>query len=309
MKVTLIHNPTSGMGDRSNGKDLAAMIRAAGHQVASRSSKDENWQEALKEPANVVAVAGGDGTVAKVARLLVGNSTPLAILPTGTANNIARTVQPTDLPLSELIASWSTATHFTVDVGTARTPWDQEYFLEALGSGFFAWTTAQAKVHGSKGGSGKDCDEELRAARRHLNERLREFSGRHFHLKVDGRDLSGDYLMVEVMNIRSMGPNLFLAPQANPGDGFMNVVLVSTSDKGSLAKYLEAESTDKRSWPDFVIHRARNVELRANSTGFHLDDRAWPDEKKTRSPSEFSVEVGVQPQALEILVPARVEGD
>ena len=41
---------------------------------------------------DLVVAAGGDGTVSAVARLLAGRGTPLAILPTETANNIARCV-------------------------------------------------------------------------------------------------------------------------------------------------------------------------------------------------------------------------
>ena len=41
---------------------------------------------------DAVIVAGGDGTVGKVAKRLAGTDVPLVVLPTGTANNIARSL-------------------------------------------------------------------------------------------------------------------------------------------------------------------------------------------------------------------------
>ena len=44
----------------------------------------------LGEALDLVAVAGGDGTVGEVAEALLGTDVPIAILPTGTANVVAR---------------------------------------------------------------------------------------------------------------------------------------------------------------------------------------------------------------------------
>jgi len=63
-------------------------------------------EEGAEEPGDIVAVAGGDGPVGKVARRLIGSPTPIAILPLGTANNIANTLDVTGKSLKELIRSW-----------------------------------------------------------------------------------------------------------------------------------------------------------------------------------------------------------
>src|SRR5262245_23742673 len=139
MKVTLIHNPSAGEGDRSDADEIIAIIRAAGHQVAYQSSKEKNWQAALEQPADLVAVAGGDGTVGKVARPLLGRSIPIAVVPQGTANNLAHTLELMGIPLKQLVASWATARHLAFDIGVAGGPWGQDNFLESLGTGLFAW--------------------------------------------------------------------------------------------------------------------------------------------------------------------------
>jgi len=55
------------------------MIQSAGHKVKYQSSKEKDWKKALRKRCDVIAVAGGDGTVGKVARRLVGSPTPIAI--------------------------------------------------------------------------------------------------------------------------------------------------------------------------------------------------------------------------------------
>src|ERR1043165_4636053 len=166
MRVTFIHNPSAGEGSRADADEILALIRAAGHQVTYQSAHEKNWHAALKQPADLVAVAGGDGTVSKVSRRLVGQHMPVAVLPRGTANNLAHTLDLMDIPLPELIAGWATARHVPFDVGVATCPWDEEYFLESVGIGLFAWTTSRFDQSGEQGTEGaKNRHEELRAAR------------------------------------------------------------------------------------------------------------------------------------------------
>ena len=45
-------------------------------------------------------------------------------------------------------------------------------------------------------------------------------------VQIDGSDHSGDYLAVEVLNIRFVGPSIPLAAHANSGDGQLDVALL-----------------------------------------------------------------------------------
>ena len=65
MRVTLIHNPGAGE-EEGSGETLLHRIAAAGHDVRHASIRDDAWEDALDEPADLVAVAGGDGTVGPV---------------------------------------------------------------------------------------------------------------------------------------------------------------------------------------------------------------------------------------------------
>jgi diacylglycerol kinase (ATP) len=87
--------------------------------------------KALKKKIDLVLVAGGDGSVSKVACRLVAMSSkvPLAVLPLGTANNFARSLGFC-LSAKELIEQLNDGRCDTFDVGLARGPWGKRYFFE-----------------------------------------------------------------------------------------------------------------------------------------------------------------------------------
>ncbi len=145
MKVTLVHNSNAGDNEQPSGDVLSALIRQAGYDAVYQSTKDENWQAALEDPGAFVVAAGGDGTVGKVAKQLVGRKIPLAILPLGTANNIAKTFGLMEASLEQLIGGWASAQRVNVDGAIAHGAWGSTYFIESIGLGLFAQTMAQAK--------------------------------------------------------------------------------------------------------------------------------------------------------------------
>src|SRR5690349_16136093 len=144
MRVTLLHNESAGDDDQPTGQRLRELIAGAGHEVAYRSASNEDLARTLSEPADVIAVAGGDGTIGRVAKRLAGTAIPLAVLPMGTANNISHTLGIAERPLEQLIAGWNRAKIRRLDVGLARGPWGNRRFIEGLGVGVFAWTMPEA---------------------------------------------------------------------------------------------------------------------------------------------------------------------
>src|SRR5918992_1693900 len=107
MRVTAVYNPEAGSQTVTRQR-LASLLERAGYDATYVSAKGKRWKDALEDPGDLVVVAGGDGTTAKVAKRLAGRGVPLAILPAGAAKNIARSLA-LDAPLEELIAQWSVA--------------------------------------------------------------------------------------------------------------------------------------------------------------------------------------------------------
>jgi diacylglycerol kinase family enzyme len=121
---------------------------------------------------------------------------------------------------------------------------------------------------------------------------------------LDGRDLSGDFLMLEVMNTRSIGPNLVLAPEAVRGDGLLDVVLVPTVERDQLIEYLRDQPQKGQNNPALAVHRGRRLQIKGREGEFHLDDRPWPDQDKRPTDHPFLIEVDVKHKALHFLVRA-----
>ena len=128
MRVTLFHNPSAGDAPLT-ADQLTSILSDAGYQVHYQSTKDD-LSAVLEDVGDLAIVAGGDGTVAKVARALADTDIPLAVLPMGTANDFARTLEvPTALP--EACKIITEGVLHAVDLGSVN----GKYFLNVASMG------------------------------------------------------------------------------------------------------------------------------------------------------------------------------
>src|SRR5207237_2725401 len=166
MRILLVHNPKAG-SEEHEGEDFIKALKRAGHKATYQSSKKKGIMKALKKKIDLVLVAGGDGTVSKVARRLVAmdSEIPLAVLPMGTANNFARSLGFC-LSEKELIEQLNHGKCNTFDVGQARGPWGKRYFFEGAGAGLFADYMRAPKRDGKK----DEPKSKAEAMRRHVKE-------------------------------------------------------------------------------------------------------------------------------------------
>jgi diacylglycerol kinase family enzyme len=91
--VVLVINPASGSG--TGARVLAEARRALPRMEIVELSKDDDLQEVLRsaaERAEVLAVGGGDGTVAGAAGVALAADRPLAVFAAGTFNHFARDI-------------------------------------------------------------------------------------------------------------------------------------------------------------------------------------------------------------------------
>ncbi len=268
------------------------MIEATGHKVRYQSSKEKDWTKALKKSCDIIAVAGGDGTVGKVARRMVGSPIPVAILPLGTANNLGHAMGLTGRALEPLIGEWETARRVSFDVGEAEGPWGSNYFVEGVGIGLFAATILNIE---------KGKDPKLAAARREdeitrvlqiFKEQIQKHRAKKIKVRLDDEDLSDDYVLIQASNIRYIGPNLDLAPGADTNDGLLDVVLIRRGEEDKLSRYLNSCIKRKDAKAKLTVHRGRHLEIEANGSPIHIDDKAWPPEKPRPRSDAIKVEIG-----------------
>ncbi len=303
MKIILIHNPDAGDGDvEAEAPSLRQIIETAGHsviEVGRQELESESW---LAHSADLVVISGGDGTIGRAAKRIAGQNVPLVALATGTANNIALTLGIEACSLGEQVRSWPTSRRSKVDIATVTAPWGTERLIEGMGVGLFA-SSIEVADRSLENQSDLPSQQRVTHVLQILKERLGAFPASHVGATLDGRDISGDYIVFEVMNIRFVGPNLFLAPDADPGDGLLDIVLVDGEERDMFAGHLASWQRGAKVPPRLRCERGR--ELRLDWTGFdvHLDDVTWPPKEARGAVGTGLIEVRMGDHYVEFLVP------
>ena len=218
VRIALFHNEDA--GDGSSVEEIRALLERHGHHLVQVVDEEWSAEQILDKHADLVVAAGGDGTVATAARVLAGRKLPLAILPMGTANNIAKSLC-CEGPLAPLIEGWAHAEPQSLDLGIARGDWGERIFFESVGAGLIpaGIAAAIAAVQSRPTGNVEAGD-----AVRTFRDVLSRMKAQRWTITLDGQATSGDFLLVEVLNMPSIGPNLVLSDEANPSDGFFSVV-------------------------------------------------------------------------------------
>jgi diacylglycerol kinase family enzyme len=297
MRITLMHNPKAGHGKHTK-KELMDALAMAGHQATYQSTQKKDYKKALKKPTDLVIAAGGDGTVGKVALRLVDSGIPLSVIPLGTANNLARSLGFVRSP-QDIIARIENGRKRAFDVGIARGPWGKRFLFEGAGGGLLADYLRAANETAS---NGKKLSKKLEM-RRHvssLRQTLQNYPARKWKIDVDGKQVSGRYILWEALNIHSVGPALYLAGQASTKDGHFDLVCVSEGDRSVLSKYLDARLTEKKTKFPLPNRRFRELNIIYKKATIHLDDDFWPRKRQlTKRP--VKINITVEPSALVIL--------
>lgn len=179
-------------------------------------------RKALGDGADVVLVAGGDGTVRAVAEALRDSSVPLALLPSGTGNIFARNL---DLNLSDMDSSVGAAfggNERAIDLGIATITrpdgaTEEHVFLVMAGIGLDAKMIALTNPRLKKAvGWLAYVDAGMRA--------LPELKPVRLRYRLDDRpekQLNAHTLMVG--NCGTLPGGILLLPEAKPDDGILDI--------------------------------------------------------------------------------------
>lgn len=268
MRICLFVNATAGGG--VSVESLAEQITRAGHTITRVIHNAAELPHHRDATIDCVVAAGGDGTVAKAARALAGGDVPLAILPLGTANNIASSLA-IDGPPEELIAKWSDCRIVRIDIGVLADGGGECRFVESVGSGLVVAGISEGRATLSK----DHPPTHLKEARELYVDAVERLQPHPVDITIDGESLAGDYLLIEVLNTPSIGPGIRLSPDVNAADGVLSVVAARETDRDQLMQYMRARAAGEpanaglRSWP------AKRVELRGVKQ-LHIDDVVRP---------------------------------
>lgn len=269
--VRLIHNPNAGEGKYSK-TEIVKIMRKHGYKCAYVSSEKKSLKDIAPET-QFIAIAGGDGTIRKTIMNLLGKKLkfkrPIALLPFGTANNIATSLGINE-DVSKNVSTWDDYKLRNFDVGQVIGLEKAAYFIEALGFGLFPKLidtldkTDTAHI--------ENADDEFELALSELLKITQSYPAIPCTIAIDDTIIKEDCLMVEVMNISRLGPNLKLSEKADPGDGFFDVVIVPADKRSVMERYIKGISEGKK--PVFPIKpiQAKKLSIRWEGKDIHIDD-------------------------------------
>jgi len=284
MDLTLIHKPKAGEADWPADRVMAA-VEGAGLRARYHSMDDEGWRRAAHDADGPVLVAGGDGTVERVACALQGQSAALAILPIGGSNNIARSYGAC-LPPDKVLAGLGAARRRSLHLCRAQGANGVHCFVESIGIGALARSSMRLPDAPTR-------QEKRDRGRYALRDGLREARAVPARVVVDGEALPDPALLVEVMNIAIVGPNLRLVPGWDPEAPHLTVTWLPTSGRQAMVDWLA--EPDGRA-PPLRRRAARHVLFELDDEHLHVADEFLPEVRG-------AVAVARDDTTLQLLVP------
>lgn len=271
MNLTLIYNSTAGF-DKPGKEELIDLLTEKGFEVKFVNSDENNLDKKLENPGELVVVAGGDGTIAKVARRLIGREIPIGIFSMGTANNIAITFDACGSPRQQ-ISSWNLSKLRPFNIGIIKGSWGEDHFFESSGFGLLPALVKQTKKkQKAEDVSFATRKEKIDYSLQILKDIIYQLPVEHYEIELDGQDVSGYYFLVEIMNIKSIGPHLFLAPDASPGDDLLDIVLMTEGEKELLLQFVKKRLKGEKAVLDTYIRQASEVKVITAKNKIHVDD-------------------------------------
>lgn len=292
MRLRVIANPTAGQGRGGRALDEALeCLRVLGAVVDLRTTAARGDAERLageSGPANadVVVVAGGDGTINEVVNGLDGRL-PLGLLPLGTANVLAREL---GIPLGDAGAACeiiTTAQPRPLDLGECN----GRRFVLMAGIGFDAEAVKEVPP------SVKD----LIGAPAYVISGLKALAqipgAIRYRLFLPDREVRARGMMLVVANAASYGGPLQMAPRASIDDGLLDLCFFAERNRlaflGQLANVLLGRQLHD---PRFLYERTAEVRVACYPTAsIQLDGDYFG-----RTPAH----VRALPGALQVLAPA-----
>ncbi|HTF81621.1 MAG TPA: diacylglycerol kinase family protein [Cytophagales bacterium] len=269
--AALVHNPTAGK-EKETKEDLIAMIQSYGFECDYYSSKEDEYKK-LDPKYDFIIVAGGDGTIRKMVKIMSDQKKlreiPLAILPLGTANNISKTLGIKG-KIDQIIQNWHHATLKKLDLGIVTSDPVNSIIIEGMGFGMFPSLIKEMKKRNNE--KELSPEKQIQLAQSIFFDMVASYEPKFARIDIGETVLSGKFYMVEIMNMRSVGPHLFMAPYAEPGDGELEVVLVPASQKDKLQAFAQSKVDKTEEVFFFDILKAKKINITWHTDYIHVDD-------------------------------------
>ncbi len=226
-RAAVVYNPTK-VDLEELRRAVAEAERTAGWaqtvwcETAEVDAGQAATRQVLNEGATVVIAAGGDGTARAVAHALRDSGIPLALLPSGTGNLLARNLGMNLGNLKESIAAAFTGVDRRIDMGIAEIVrpdggTEEHVFLVMAGVGLDAKLIARTSSKLKKAvGWLAYVDATVRSLPELTPIRL------HYRLDFDGPRLLNTHSLI-IGNCGALPGGILLIPDAKPDDGILDI--------------------------------------------------------------------------------------
>ena len=296
--LVVIANPSAGHGKA--GKVVGSverLLQQAGieHEIVlSTSGADlERRVAAVAGTGVAVGCVGGDGTAGLAANALVGTDTPLAIFPSGTADDFAAAIGIRHF--STTIAAVTAGVTARIDTGRVTTGAVSRTFVAIASCGFDSEVNEAANAMRVRlGGTGTYI-----AA---LVKTLSRFTPAGFTIGLDGERVLGQHMLVAVGNSTSYGGGMRVTPDASVVDGALDVCMLRAVGKPTfLWAFPRVFRGTHVTHPAVRMARAREITIDTDRRVLVYADgeRVGPTPVTlTVQPASLTVYVGPNPKAV-----------
>ncbi|HOJ74113.1 MAG TPA: diacylglycerol kinase family lipid kinase [Phycisphaerae bacterium] len=294
-RILILWNPSAGSAGKAEAlrAELQSRSGVVLRQVSSRDEVVRAATEAAEAKFELIVAAGGDGTVNAVVNALAepGRELPLAILPLGTGNDLARTlaIPPDPQQAVELLASPRVE---RIDRVLLESPTRRIYYVNMGSAGFsgevLQWATEEVKRWWGP-----------LAYLRGVAQKLGELKPYEVILQFDdGPTVHEQLYNVVLANGRTTSGGMMLAPYADLQDGQVEVLLVRANGLTDLAVLASRYFAGTHLEDDTIVYRrAGRVRIQAEPPmAFSLDGDLVTDEPVTITVEKQVVPVVVGPE-------------
>ncbi len=208
-------------------------------------------EEAVKEGAGFIGAMGGDGTIREVGSILIDTQIPMLIIPFGTSNVLAYSL---DIPLNPLkaIKIFEEGKIKKIDCGIAN----GEYFF------YIASTGIDAKIMESQNVKFKKIFGRY-SFYPEILKNLFSYDFPEIFLESHNFSLKGFY--VAISNVPYFAGKYKLFEGASPFDGFLDLVILKEKGIKNYIKYFLELKRKKYDASTFELKKIKEVEIKSKA--------------------------------------------
>lgn len=289
-KIALITNPAAGKPDAilSYVTETLPVDKFDWEVFVVKKAGDTKAyvKKAIKQKFDVVAVHGGDGTITDAAQGLFKSHIPLAIIPGGTANIVAKELGiPPDIKQALALIATKKLKTKKIDMGLLN----NQPFLSRIEMGLHA-KMALGTPEKQKQKFGQIAYT-VSAIKQILDSRTHNYT-----ITADGKTKKFLAYSVLIANFGNTGmARLSVTPQVDITDGILDVVVVGSERIKAFFNWVNAHVRTKSPKSHLYHIKAREVIISTHKTQkINFDDEAMSTKELT---------IKIAPKSLQVVVP------